>query len=171
MIIASFPIKVYFGNDFQIIENERELSVLLQEYTYIRAAGGIVRNSEGQILMIFRRGLWDFPKGKVENGEKTEEAAVREVLEETGIKARITHARPFSVFHTYDTYGSKMLKETVWYEMEAESEQTVPQTEEQISEAVWVTPEQVAKNLENSYASLKEVWSVQRGFPFCVEGD
>ena len=161
MIIASFPIKVYFGNDFQIIENERELSALLQEYQYVRAAGGIVRNGEGQILMIFRRGLWDFPKGKAEAGETIEETAVREVLEETGIKARITKAEPFSVFHTYDTYGSKMLKETVWYEMEAESEQTVPQTEEQISEAVWVAPGQVAKNLESSYASLKEVWQLK----------
>ena len=99
MIIASFPIKVYFGNDFQIVENERDLSALLQEYQYIRAAGGIVHNSEGQILMIFRRGLWDFPKGKVEKDETTEEAAVREVLEETGIKAHITKAKPFSVFH------------------------------------------------------------------------
>ena len=111
--------------------------------------------------MIFRRGLWDFPKGKVEKDETTEEAAVREVLEETGIKAHITKAKPFSVFHTYDTYGPKMLKETVWYEMEAESEQAVPQTEEQISEAVWVNTEQVAMNLENSYASLKEVWKVK----------
>ena len=161
MIIASFPIKVYFGNDFQIIENEQELSVLLQEYQYVRAAGGIVRNGEGQILMIFRRGLWDFPKGKAEADETIEETAVREVLEETGIQARITKAKPFSVFHTYDTYGPKMLKETVWYEMEAESEQTVPQTEEQISEAVWVVPEQVSKNLENSYASLKEVWKMK----------
>ena len=161
MIIASFPIKVYFGNDFQIVENERDLSALLQEYQYIRAAGGIVHNSEGQILMIFRRGLWDFPKGNVEKDETTEEAAVREVLEETGIKAHITKAKPFSVFHTYDTYGPKMLKETVWYEMEAESEQAVPQTEEQISEAVWVNTEQVAMNLENSYASLKEVWKVK----------
>lgn len=162
MIIAPFPIKVYFGNDFQIVENERDLSALLQEYQYIRAAGGIVHNSEGQILMIFRRGFWDFPKGKVEKDETTEGAAMREVLEETGIKARITNTKPFSVFHTYNTYGPKMLKETVWYEMEAETEQAVPQTEEQISEAVWVEPEQVGKNLENSYASLKEVWEVEK---------
>lgn len=161
MIIASFPIKVFFGDNFQIIENERDFSALMQEYTYIRAAGGIVRNAEGQILMIFRRGVWDFPKGKVESGEANEEAAVREVFEETGVAARITNPVPFSVFHTYDTYGPKMLKETVWYEMEAESGQTVPQTEEQISEAVWVAPEQVAKNLENSYASLKEVWKMK----------
>lgn len=161
MVTATLPFKVYFGNKSQIIKNEQELSNLLEEYTYIQAAGGIVHNTRGQILMIFRMGVWDFPKGKVEKGESTEETAVREVFEETGIKARITKTKPFSVFHTYDTYGPKMLKETLWYEMEAESGLTVPQTEEQIFEAIWVNSEQVAKNLENSYASLKEVWKMK----------
>jgi ADP-ribose pyrophosphatase YjhB (NUDIX family) len=158
MILASFPIKVYFGNDFQIVENERELAVLLEEYTYVRAAGGIVRNAEGQILMIFRRGVWDFPKGKAEQGETIEETAVREVLEETGIQARIANARSFSVFHTYDTYGPKMLKETVWYEMEAVAGSVKPQTEEQIAQAVWVERDKVAELLKDSYASLREAW-------------
>lgn len=158
MIIAPFPIKVYFGNDFQIIENERELSVLLQEYTYVRAAGGIVRNDRGQVLMIFRRDVWDFPKGKAEAGETIEETAVREVLEETGIQARIAKAAPFSVFHTYNTYGPKMLKETVWYKMEAVAGSTKPQTEEQIAQAVWVEQDKVAELLKDSYASLREAW-------------
>ena len=157
MLISSLPIKVYFGNDYQIIENERELEHLFQEYRYVRAAGGIVRNAEGQILMIFRRGVWDFPKGKVESGEGNEEAAVREVLEETGVEARITDPVPFSVFHTYDTYGPKMLKETLWYQMEAIKGSVQPQTEEQIEQVAWVNPAEVQKNLENSYAALKEI--------------
>lgn len=161
MIIASLPIKVYFGNDYQIIEKERELESLLREYRYVRAAGGIVRNAEGQILMIFRRGVWDFPKGKVESGEGNEEAAVREVLEETGVEARITDPVPFSVFHTYDTYGPKMLKETLWYEMEVVTGSVKPQTEEQIEQAVWVDPAQVSENLKKSYASLKEAWRTE----------
>ena len=158
MILASFPIKVFTGNEFQIIENERELSVLLQTHQYVRAAGGFVSNEHGQMLMIFRRGVWDFPKGKAENGETPEETAVREVLEETGIKASITGHCPVSVFHTYDTYGPKMLKETVWYEMTALSGSTRPQTEEQIEQAVWVDKAQVCEHLKNSYASLKEAW-------------
>lgn len=157
MIIASLPIKVYFGNEYQIIEDERELKELLQEYRYVRAAGGIVRNDEGKILMIFRRGVWDFPKGKVESGEGNKEAAVREVLEETGVECRITNPVPFSVFHTYDTYGPKMLKETLWYKMEAVTGEVKPQTEEQIEQVVWVEPAEVCKNLENSYAALKEI--------------
>ena len=159
MLISSLPIKVFFGNDSRIVENERELSALLQTHRYVRAAGGIVHNAEGQILMIFRLGVWDFPKGKVEKGEENEEAAVREVLEETGVKAKITNPVPFSVFHTYDTYGPKMLKETLWYEMEAVAGSVKPQMEEQITQAVWIEKAQVCKNLESSYASLKELVS------------
>ena len=36
--------------------------------------------------MIFRRGKWDLPKGKLDKGEKIEDCAVREVEEETGLK-------------------------------------------------------------------------------------
>ena len=160
MILAHFPIKVFTGNEFQIIENERELSALLQTHQYVRAAGGFVHNAEGQILMIFRRDVWDFPKGKAEDGETIEETAVREVLEETGIEATIVRKQPISVFHTYDTYGPKMLKETVWFEMKAVSGSVTPQTEEQIEQAVWVERDKVSELLKNSYASLREAWKM-----------
>lgn len=158
MILASFPIKVFTANTFQTIKNERELSVLLQTHQYVRAAGGFVSNDRGQILMIFRLGVWDFPKGKTEAGETIEETAVREVLEETGIEATIVGGKTISVFHTYDTYGPKMLKETVWFEMKAVAGSTRPQTEEQIEQAVWVERDKVAELLKDSYASLREAW-------------
>lgn len=158
MILASFPIKVFTANTFQTIKNERELSVLLQTHQYVRAAGGFVSNNRGQILMIFRLGVWDFPKGKTEAGETIEETAVREVLEETGIEATIVGGKTISVFHTYDTYGPKMLKETVWFEMKAVAGSTRPQTEEQIEQAVWVERDKVAELLKDSYASLREAW-------------
>ena len=160
MILASFPIKVFTANTFQTIKNERELSVLLQTHQYVRAAGGFVSNDRGQILMIFRLGVWDFPKGKTEAGETIEETAVREVLEETGIEATIVGEKTISVFHTYDTYGPKMLKETVWFEMKAVAGSTRPQTEEQIEQAVWVERDKVAELLKDSYASLREAWKM-----------
>ena len=51
----------------------------------VRAAGGLVENSEGAFLFIFRNGKWDLPKGKMEKGEKKKETALREVEEECGI--------------------------------------------------------------------------------------
>ena len=52
----------------------------------IVAAGGIVKNDENQILFIFRKGKWDLPKGKIEKNEKIDDGALREVVEETGVK-------------------------------------------------------------------------------------
>jgi 8-oxo-dGTP pyrophosphatase MutT (NUDIX family) len=61
----------------------------------IRAAGGLVRrrgaNGVEEILVVHRPayGDWSFPKGKLEPGEREEEAAVREVEEETGLRCRL----------------------------------------------------------------------------------
>jgi hypothetical protein len=49
-----------------------------------KAAGGLVFNDEGKILFIFRNGKWDLPKGGIEKNEEYDEAAIREVEEETG---------------------------------------------------------------------------------------
>ena len=156
--MLKFPIKVFTENDFQIIENQQSFDELLKEFEFIRAAGGIVRNEKGEILMIFRRGKWDFPKGKVEAGEDNATAALREVREETGVTARITEGKTISIFHTYDTYGQKMLKETVWFPMRALSQHNLtPQTEEEIAQAVWIPAEKINELLQASYASLQEL--------------
>jgi 8-oxo-dGTP diphosphatase len=60
----------------------------------VRAAGGlIVRRQSGQleIAVVRRRGHqdWSYPKGKLEDGETFEDAAQREVLEETGLVCRL----------------------------------------------------------------------------------
>src|SRR5690606_25043669 len=53
---------------------------------WIHAAGGVVFNSAGDLLMIHRLGRWDLPKGKCEHNESVNESAIREVQEECGIK-------------------------------------------------------------------------------------
>src|SRR5688572_13984023 len=54
-------------------------------YNYIKAGGGIVVNQFGKVLLIFRRGVWDLPKGKQDPGETLAQTALREVREETGL--------------------------------------------------------------------------------------
>src|SRR5438552_3388516 len=61
------------------------LKKIMQSLPLIEAAGGIVKNTDGAYLFIYRLDKWDLPKGKIEKGEKTKEAAVREVEEECGI--------------------------------------------------------------------------------------
>ena len=70
-------------------------SYFTSQFKFLEAAGGLVQNEAGQYLMIFRRGKWDLPKGKVEPSETPVEAGLREVEEETGISG-LTVARPLT---------------------------------------------------------------------------
>ena len=67
----------------------------------VEAAGGLVFNKDGDILMIFRNGKWDLPKGKLEIGESIEECAIREVEEECGISGLIIEKK---IKDTYNIY-------------------------------------------------------------------
>lgn len=108
-------------------------------FKIIEAAGGIVTNQEGKILFIHRLGKWDLPKGKIEKGESIEQAALREVEEETALKdLTLEHF----ISHTYHIYterdGKQVLKITHWFKMNYNGTDTpIPQTEEGITEATW----------------------------------
>ena len=157
--MPEFPIKVFTADRFQLVHNEQEYQSLLEQFTYIQAAGGLVFNDANELLMIFRRGKWDLPKGKVEAGEDVVTAALREVKEETGVSAEVMGERKFFRYHTYSTYGTSMLKETVWFEMQAlPGQQLAPQSEEDIAQAVWVPIVEVDDKLRNSYESVRDLW-------------
>ena len=111
----------------------------------IVAAGGIVKNEEGKTLIIFRRGYWDLPKGKVEKGEKIINAARREVEEETGVKIESLSEEAILTYHCYRLKGKDCIKETHWYHMQARPGQgtLTPQTEEDIEQALWATDAEI----------------------------
>jgi 8-oxo-dGTP pyrophosphatase MutT (NUDIX family) len=123
-----------------------------------------VKNEKGEILFIFRLGKWDLPKGKLAGNETTEETALREVKEETGLlKLKITGSL-HSTFHIYTRKGKQILKQTHWYEMEAKSAQSlIPQTEEEISEVRWVGREDLKAILSNTYGSIRELLKWRNG--------
>lgn len=126
----------------------------------IIAAGGLVLNEQKEILMIFRRGKWDLPKGKLDEGETIEACAVREVMEETGL-TKIDLGPLLSItYHTYfDTWlKEEVIKETHWYVMQASSkEPLIPQTAEDIEIIEWVSPAYMVDKLANSYDTIVEV--------------
>lgn len=124
-------------------------------FKIIEAAGGIVNNEQGQVLLIFRLGCWDLPKGKIELGEAKKEAAIREVEEECGIEdLEILRDLP-DTYHIYTLKGQRVLKFTYWYEMETSfSGALVPQLEEDILEAKWVKNQDLVNYIPKTYSSI-----------------
>ena len=136
-------------------------------FLQIDAAGGVVKR-DGKLLFIFRNGKWDLPKGKIDEGESIETAALREVEEECGITNHsIVKALP-STYHIYKspykkTLGQWVFKETYWFEMEYNGSETpVPQQEEGITEVRWVHPTELGEVLENTYENLKALIELYR---------
>jgi 8-oxo-dGTP pyrophosphatase MutT (NUDIX family) len=128
-------------------------------FTGIEAAGGLVVNPRGEVLMIYRYDRWDLPKGKVERGEDVEDAAVREVEEECGIADLTVDARLCKTYHIYTMKGKRMFKTTYWYLMRHDGIGALtPQTEEAITDARWVAPADLAACLENTYQTIREVF-------------
>ena len=172
----SVIVKIDFGNDMRIkfkevIGNEELKKVyfynkdedLLFEYfssmfKNIEAAGGLVKNENGEYLFIFRNGKWDLPKGKREKGESTKSCAMREVEEECGVKGLDITKKIGSTFHTYYMEERAVLKQTYWFEMSCTQHTKLePQLEEGITEVKWINKKDIEMVLENTYDSIKEV--------------
>jgi 8-oxo-dGTP pyrophosphatase MutT (NUDIX family) len=126
----------------------------------IIAAGGLVFNEQNELLMIYRRGFWDLPKGKLDPGETIEACAIREVQEETGL-TKIALGKFISItLHEYfDPYLKEdVIKESHWYHMNVKGNPTLtPQTEEDITSIKWVGADLLPAYLTNSYATIIEL--------------
>ncbi len=144
-----------------IVENKSadELTQrLLAMFHPIDAAGGLAYSENGSVLMIFRRGKWDLPKGKLDEGESIEECALREVSEETGLQTLTLDEKICDTYHIYTQKKEQILKRTAWYKMIGSSkDQLAPQTDEGILEAVWVMEKDIASYAAGSYEAVREV--------------
>ena len=110
--------------------------------------------------MIFRRGFWDLPKGKLDEGESIEECAVREVEEETGLKnVQLKEFLGITKHEYFDRYSTRdVIKETHWYRMFAsQNEILIPQTEEDIQKIEWVATKELGSFLKQTYSNIVEI--------------
>jgi ADP-ribose pyrophosphatase YjhB (NUDIX family) len=126
----------------------------------IIAGGGVVTNVHGDLLMIFRRGKWDLPKGKLEKGETIEACALREVTEETGVRNLTLGKLVVVTQHAYfDVYqNQEVIKESHWYRMTVSGVPAlVPQTEEDITAIEWTKVSDIPSRLRESYETIKTV--------------
>ncbi|GAO44358.1 NUDIX hydrolase [Flavihumibacter petaseus] len=139
-------------NDLELLRK-----AVWKKFHLVAAGGGAVWNDQQQLLFIHRRGKWDLPKGKWDDGESIRECAVREVREETGISAVIRQELP-TTFHTYYDSGKHILKPTYWFEMDVTGNtETKVQTEEDIHLAEWLAREEWSQVLNNTFPSIKDV--------------
>ena len=127
------------------------------QYKMIEAAGGVVFNSENKVLLIFRRGSWDLPKGKIDAGETKQAAAMREVQEETGLQQLDLGTLIGETYHTYKQDKTRILKRTYWYKMHTNEIQLTPQIEEDIEQAVWVELAPFLNEEDRMYGNIREV--------------
>lgn len=137
-------------------KTEEVLSVIKSMYQYVSAAGGIVINKNRELLFIHRFNKWDLPKGHVEKNESIEDAAIREVIEETAVESLKLESHIGSTFHIYFLFNTWCIKETHYYLMSTTSTSPlVPQLSEAIVAATWIKKEQIMETLNKSYTSIK----------------
>ncbi len=126
--------------------------------TLIIAAGGLVHTKDNELLLIFRKGKWDLPKGKLDDGENLEACAVREIGEETGA-TNLSIEGPLPVtYHTYYERGAHILKKSHWFLIRAHEKSILkPQLQEDISECKWVSVNDLGNYMDNTHASIIDV--------------
>ena len=134
-------------------KKKRLILHLKDQFRIVKAAGGLVVK-DGMVLMIYRLGKWDLPKGKLKKEEDPGIGALREVEEECNIQVGLGDQLP-STWHSYAYNGNKILKKTNWYVMQCLDDSLMkPQAEEYIEEVRWMTPQEALDVLDDSYASI-----------------
>lgn len=147
--------KVFINNQPKIIDHN--WNQFCEKYKIIYASGGVVFNND-KLLMIFRNGFWDLPKGKIELNESELACAVREVEEECGIE-RLTVVKFLKyTYHTYVEDDQPILKKTSWFLMSSDyKKKLTPQKSEGISKVIWVSKNEIPYKLDNSFENIKDL--------------
>jgi diadenosine hexaphosphate hydrolase (ATP-forming) len=117
------------------------------EVIRLRAAGGVVVRRRGEELRVAvvqsQYGTWVFPKGLIEEGEEPEEAARREVGEETGLR-RLELLVPLGwTEHEFEKEGKRFQTRTHWFLYQASPRALVRlDPQEELLDCGWFTSKQ-----------------------------
>lgn len=130
----------------------------VNNFSQVIAAGGVVFSRDEKILMIFRRRVWDLPKGHLDAGETLRECAVREVCEECGLNAARLETHEIVARTTHQSAPNEE-KHTTWFRMTytGDPARIKPQTEEGITRIAWFTPAEALENAAASYPNIREI--------------
>ncbi|AWX45417.1 8-oxo-dGTP diphosphatase [Flagellimonas maritima] len=137
-------------------DEEKLLDIFMHKIPVVVAGGGFVTNKKGKVLFIYRNNKWDLPKGKVDKGESIENAAMREVEEETGVKNLQIDKFLRTTYHIFKRNGEYRLKQVHWFAMSTDfSGKLKGQKSEGIEKVKWKGPRKIEKALKNSYFNIK----------------
>jgi 8-oxo-dGTP pyrophosphatase MutT (NUDIX family) len=119
------------------------------------SAGGLVIDTTGTMGLLIgrydhkdetgKRVLWSLPKGHIEEGETPEQAAIREVAEETGITSTIT--KSLGVIDFWFMAGGKRIHKTVHHFMFTEVGGTLLAQESEVDEVSWFPLSEIVDRL------------------------
>ena len=161
LIVKMFNNKIkkaylYYPDEKEILKKVKE------KIPVCKAGGGLVYNTKGEVLFIYRNGKWDLPKGGKEKGEEIDYTAMREVEEETGVGKLKIQDKLQKTYHVFKRNGKYKLKITHWFSMTTTFDGVlIPQANEGIEKVAWLNPEQVQEALKNSYENIKLLFEVK----------
>lgn len=121
----------------------------LNERGEIRAAGGVILSGDHhpvQVLMVYRSAFrdWSIPKGKVKYGETDQDAALREVREETGLNCEL--GRELGAMHYLDRKGrSKVARYWAMLQVNGQLDANA-----EVSDFEWVALDEAARRATRS---------------------
>lgn len=163
------PIIIQFiegDEDLNLVSKDPQLLFehIKQSFKYVEAAGGLVTNADEEYLMIYRLGYWDLPKGKCHSNETGSSCAMREIVEECGLKSLKMHHHIIDTYHIYEHKEQMYLKKTSWYLFESldPNEELIPQTEEDIEQVVWFDQDELEFALDETYPNITMVFEAHK---------
>ena len=118
-----------------------------------KSCGCIVFNNNKVLVEESLSGFYGFPKGHIENGESEEECAIRETLEETGIRARVDLNDRFVISYLVHDINPKSV---VYFISSLVGSDDISIQEEEVSSACWVDINSVRDVL--TFDNLKCLW-------------
>ncbi len=123
------------------------------------SAGGIViKKEKGRLKILLIKdgyGRWTWPKGNIRKDESSEDAALRETQEETGLKKLQTIEKFDRINYFYRLRGDLIFKTVYLFLMEARGREKFEIQTSEIRDAKWFTPEEALKAV--AYKGSKEI--------------
>jgi len=146
---GKLPAAIFINPDTDVM-----LDTVKSYFSILVAAGGLITNQEEEILLMFRRGKWDLPKGKQDEGENLEACALREVEEETGAIGEIVEpVTPIDYWYQMD---EEKRHKTVYYYLMRFVGGDITKHDWEMENVEWLPEDKVAERL--TYPSDKKVW-------------